>query len=149
MLCSLSSFFIAVIFVICILTNSSLNFDFLIIYCISQLLFFTFSNVFLKFFKKFHSDFIFIELFIKLFQFIISNWLCFFVILLFLLIFSSNIFFSNFIHIIFINLCIINYNADMMKLMWLNNNLFFLYFIMLFVFVSYLIFILYMHKHSI
>ena len=71
------------------------------------------------------------------------------VILLFLLIFSSSIFFSNFICVIFINLYIMNCNVSMMKLMWLNNNLFSFYFIILFTFVLYLIFISYVHKHSI
>ena len=114
-----------------------------------SIIIFIFLNMFLKFFKKFQLNFISVELFIKLLQFIISNWLFFSAILSFLLIFSSSTFFSNFIHIIFINSCIMNCNADMMKLMWLNNNLFSFHSIILFVFMLYLIFISYMCKHSI
>ncbi len=66
MLCSSLSFFTIIIFMICTLINSSLSLDFLIIYCINQLSFFIFLNIFLKFFKKFHSDLISTKLFIKL-----------------------------------------------------------------------------------
>jgi len=66
MLCSSSSLSAIIIFIICTSINSSLSLDFSVIHCVSQLLLFTFLNVFLRFFKKFHSDLISIKLFIKL-----------------------------------------------------------------------------------
>ena len=111
MLSYLSLLFINIIlFVICILTNFSFNFNFLIICCVNQLSLFILSDMFLKIFKKFQ---------------------------------------LNFIYTVFINSCIINCNFSMMKLMWLNNSLFSLHFITLFMFVLYLIFISYVCKHSI